>query len=221
MHPNLLRFIESFNREAALSGTYRNKLDKSSLAFLEYVWGPSFDYNYDGLRAEHPFEDHKGGQRFADFVFIKNGMRLVIEIDGFTTHARDISPAEFNDHLIRQNDLVLSGWIILRFSAWQVTNHSQRCMFQLKQAIGHWWSIAYSADSSKQAKLWDIRKQLLIQMAMRRDGKLKPSEVAKEFQISNRTAIDWLQRYEQEGVLKSQPAKQRTTAYLLTSYNGV
>lgn len=38
---------------------------------------------------------------------------------------------------------------------------------------------------------------------MRRDGKLKPSEVAREFQITNRTSIDWLQRYEREGVLFS------------------
>ncbi|NIK77994.1 very-short-patch-repair endonuclease [Paenibacillus castaneae] len=219
MHPNLISFIERFEREAALSSSYRSKLDISSISFLEQVWGPAFDHNYDGLRAEHPFVDHKGGQRFADFVYIKNGMRLVVEIDGFTTHARNISPAEFNDHLIRQNDLVLSGWIVLRFSAWQVKNHSQKCMFQLKQAIGHWWALTYSGESTKPTKLWEIRKQLLIQLAMRRDGKLKPSEVAREFQISNRTAIDWLQRFEQEGILRGQASKHRTTSYLLSSYN--
>lgn len=218
MHPNTIRFIEAFDHEAALNGTYRNKLDKSALVFLEQVWGPAFDHNYEGLRAEHPFIDHKGGQRFADFVYVKNGMRLVVEIDGFTTHARNISPGEFNDHLMSQNDLVLSGGIILCFSAWQVANHPQRCMFQLKQAIGHWWALSYSGDSGKSAKLWEMRKQLLIQMAMRRDGKLKPGEVAREFQISNRTAIDWLQRYEQEGVLRSQASKHRIMAYILTSY---
>lgn len=37
MHPNTVRFIEAFDHEAALSGTYRSKLDKGALVFLEQV----------------------------------------------------------------------------------------------------------------------------------------------------------------------------------------
>lgn len=120
MHDSLARFIEEFHRDAALNGKYRNKIGEIELLFLELVWGVAFNFNFDGLKVEHPFLDFKGGQRFADFVYVKNGIRLAIEIDGFTTHARDLSPGEFNDHLLRQNDLVLSGWMVLRFSAWQV-----------------------------------------------------------------------------------------------------
>ncbi|MBD2868942.1 endonuclease domain-containing protein [Paenibacillus arenilitoris] len=218
MHPNLLRFIEAFERESAVSGSFRNKLDKSALTFLELVWGPAFDHNYDGLRAEHPFVDHKGGRRFADFVYVRHGMRLVVEVDGFTTHARDLSPGEFNDHLRRQNDLVLTGWIVLRFSAWQVANQPQACMSQLKQAIGHWWSITQAGHNAEASNVWDIRKRLLVQMAIRRDGMLKPGEVAREFQISNRTAIDWLQRFERDGVLRGDSSGQRITSYLLTTF---
>ncbi|MGO4541281.1 helix-turn-helix domain-containing protein [Paenibacillus sp. 2TAB19] len=217
MHPNLLRFIESFEHEASLTGKFRSKLDKTALVFLEQVWGAAFDYNYDGLRAEFPFIDHKGGQRFADFVFVKNGIRLAIELDGFTTHASQITPGEFNDHLTRQNALVLSGWLLLRFSAWQAAHDSQRCIAQIKQAIGHWWSVAYNGQSGYDAKLWETRKTLLIQLARRRDAKLKPSEVAREFQISNRTAIDWLRRYEREGIFCGQTSGQRRITFYTLS----
>lgn len=219
MHPKLQQFIETFEREAEKSGSYRNNLGKYELLFLEQVWGPAFHFNYDGLHAEYPFLDHKGGHRFADFVYVKNGMRLVVEIDDLQSHARNVSQGDFSDHLSRQNDLVLSGWLILRFSAIQVAKHQQHCIAQLKQAIGHWWALAYSGDNVGINKLWDIRKSLVVHMAKRRDGKIKPSELAKEFNVSNRTAINWLSRFENEGILSRQPAQHRTTVYRLSSHS--
>ncbi|MUT64321.1 endonuclease domain-containing protein [Paenibacillus sp. NEAU-GSW1] len=218
MHPNTDRFIEQFNREAALNGKYRNKLGKIELRFLETVWGPAFDFSYEGLKAEHPFIDYKGGQRFADFVFVKHGVRLVIEIDGFTTHARDVSPGEFNDHLQRQNDLVLSGWMVLRFSAWQVENQPKQCERQIKQAIGQWWSQAYRQEFDHSSQVWESRKQLVIQMAMRKDGKIKASDLAGPFQISNRSASNWLRRFESDGAIVPIPSPYRVTSYRLANY---
>ncbi|ACS99557.1 DUF559 domain-containing protein [Paenibacillus sp. JDR-2] len=217
-NPALQQFIESFEREALLKGSFRNKLERSQLFFLERVWGPAFGDNFDGLKAEHPFLDHKGGQRFCDFVYVKNGMKLVIEIDGFTTHARDISPAEFQDHLSRQNDLVLSGWLVLRFSAWQVEHQPQQCIVKVKQAIGHWWSLTYQRDLKQTTNIWEIRKQWIIQMALRQQGKIRPGDVAQEFQISNRTAVDWLHRLETAKLLQRLPAKHRVTTYVLADY---
>lgn len=218
MQYSLNDFIQKFEREAAIKGYYRNKLGKMELIFLERVWGPAFDYCYDDLQAEHPFRDYKGGQRFADFVYVKNGVRLVIEIDGFTTHARDITSGEFNDHLSRQNDLILSGWLLLRFSAWQVEYQSERCQGQLMQAIGFLWSRAYGIDSAQPNQLWEIKKKLIVQMSMRRDGKIKPDEVAKHFSISPRTAINWLHRLRDEGILQCKADAKRVSYYSLTNY---
>jgi len=144
------------------NGSYRNKLGKYELLFLDQVWGPAFQYNCDGLHAEYPFLDYKGGHRFADFVNIKNDMRLVVEIDDLQSHAKNITQGDFGDHLSRQNDLVLSGWLILRFSALQVAKYQQQCISQLKQAIGHWWSLAYSGDCANSSQLWEFRKSVVI-----------------------------------------------------------
>jgi very-short-patch-repair endonuclease len=218
MNLNLSAFIEQFEREAIEKGLYRKQLGRSEIIFLEQVWGPAFQYQFDGLKAEHPFKDAKGGQRFADFVYVKNGIRMLIEVDGFTTHARDISPGEFDDHLTRQNDLILSGWLVLRFSAHQVEKRPQVCARQLKQAIGHWWSLTYGGYSAGEIDSWRLRKNHIAQMAMRRNGKIKPGEVAAEFNISNHTAGIWLKRFAKEGSFSVVPNQMRSTVYLLTDF---
>ncbi|WP_409342664.1 DUF559 domain-containing protein [Paenibacillus sp. MBLB4367] len=218
MHPNLVRFIDQFEQEAILKGHYRAKLGKAELIFLTEVWGPAFQYNYSGLKAEYPFKDLKGGQRFADFVYVKNGLRLLIEIDGFTTHARDISPGEFDDHLQRQNDIVLSGWLVLRFSAHQVEKRTHICQRQVKQAIGHWYSIMQNGFTSEDTQIWKHRQQLVIRLAMKRDGKIKPSEAAEAFGISNKSATVWLKKFTDEGVLDVSPSDKRVRQYFLANY---
>lgn len=217
LHPNLTAFIEQFEREAISKGLYRQKLGKSEITFLEQVWGPAFQYKYDGLKAEYPFKDFKGGQRFIDFVYVKNGMRLLVEVDGFTTHARDISPAEFDDHLSRQNDLILAGWLVLRFSANQVEKRSQICQRQLKQAIGHWWSLTHGQLTTDDSDIWNLRKNVITRMATARNGEIRPIEVAMHFHISNRTAANWLQKLRREGVLVTNSEKQRSRIYFLDS----
>lgn len=218
MHHAVLQFIEEFERNALEKGLYRKKLGKGEIAFLTQVWGPAFQYNFEGLRAEYPFKDFKGGQRFADFVLIKNGAKIVFEIDGFTTHARNISPEEFEDHLTRQNDLILSGWLILRFSYRQVEKNPLPCQRQIKQAIGHWWSITQGALSVKHNDIWTLRQQSIVQIALRQNGLITPADVASEFSISNRSASLWLKRFATQGILLPSPHVKRVTSYRLAHF---
>jgi len=214
MHPNLKKFIADFEREAALSGSYRKKLGSAELRFLELVWGPAFDDDYTGLKAEYPFKDAKGGQRFADFVYVRQGMKLVIEIDGFTTHLRDISPGEFDDHLARQNELVLSGWLVLRFSLRQMERKAAACIRQLKQAIGHLWSVSAKRYEAGEAR-WHTRRQAIIQLASHAEGTIRPIDIAAAFGIGPRTAASWLKRAAAEGMLEPASGTSRITAYKL------
>ena len=182
MHPNLKKFVADFEREAALAGSFRKKLGSGELRFLENVWGPAFDDDYTGLKAEYPFKDAKGGQRFADFVYVRQGMKLVVEIDGFTTHHRDIAPGEFDDHLARQNDLVLAGWLVLRFSLRQIERRPSVCMRQLKQAIGHLWSLTVNRYTAGETR-WHNRRQAIVQLAMHGGGTIRAADIAAAFGI--------------------------------------
>lgn len=167
-HPEITKFIDEHEREALLKGSYRKKLGRLELTFLEAVWGPAMGYSFAGLKAEYPLKDLKGGQRFADFVFVRNGMRLMIELDGFTTHARDISPTR---------------------------------------------SDARAED------VWGHRRQLVIQAAVRRCGKLRPADLAAEFGISNRTASLWLKRFAENGTFCMPSKGTRAIQYTLVHHD--
>ncbi|MFD0693749.1 hypothetical protein ACFQZT_06555 [Paenibacillus sp. GCM10027628] len=142
-------------------------------------------------------------------------MKLVIEIDGFTTHARDLSPSDFDDHLMRQNDLVLSGWLLLRFSANQVIQRPIICQRQIKQAIGHWWSVlrAEAAGSTGRTDVWQLRKQQIISLALHQGGIIRPADLTSALGTHPRTAAKWLKRLSLTGDIQADKHQERITRY--------
>jgi very-short-patch-repair endonuclease len=219
LHPAMEKFIEEFEAQAVRSGQYRKTLGKYERIFLQEVWGPAFQYNFNALKPEYPFKDFKGGDRFADFIYTAGGIKLIIEIDGYTTHARDISPGDFDDHLSRQNDLLLSGWFILRFSAHQVEKRAYECQRQIMHAIGHWWTITHNQFSGTESQTWELRKRLLIQLALSQGGTVKTQDVAKKFNISMRSALNWLKRFSlpENLILTPIMGKEKIVGYRLVS----
>lgn len=77
LHPAVAEYIDQFEQAAKQSGQYRKSIGKYERLFLQEVWGPAFQYRFDGLHAEYPFKDFKGGERFVNFVYVRNGIRLV------------------------------------------------------------------------------------------------------------------------------------------------
>ncbi len=216
MHPNLKAYVEKFEDDARKSGSYRIRIGPAEFIFLERVWGPLFQYNYEGLSAEYPLKDAKGGDRFVDFIYVRGGIRLILEIDGYTTHARNISQGDFEDHLERQNEFIIAGWMVLRFSARMVELNAVGCQRQVQQAIGHWWSLAHGGPhSSGRTQVWDIRKQSVTQLALRYDGYIRAKDVSRELAIPIRTAQLWLNRFMKEGVLEPVVHAARITNYRL------
>jgi very-short-patch-repair endonuclease len=217
MHSEVERFITAFEQDAIRTGNYRKQLGKYERIFLEEVWGPAFQYNFEGLQAEYPLKDFKGGDRFVDFVYLKSGMRLIFEIDGFTTHARDISPGDFDDHLLRQNDLILSGWLLLRFSANQVERRSTQCQKQILQLIGHWWSLTQNA-ANQGAYTWSERRKQIIQLALRKEGAIRAKDVKEAFNLNQRTALNWLMRLVRENVFTEVKPNERIIGFRIANF---
>ncbi|CAH1214344.1 hypothetical protein PAECIP111891_04077 [Paenibacillus allorhizoplanae] len=105
--------------------------------FLLQVWWPAFKH-FNDLHPEYEVKDFRDGTRFLDFAFIKHTLKLAIEIDGFTTHASQISRSQFSDHLIRQNHLIIDGWRILRFSYDDIKDRPRMCQQILQQFMGRY-----------------------------------------------------------------------------------
>ncbi|WP_199623987.1 DUF559 domain-containing protein [Paenibacillus alkalitolerans] len=215
LHPAVLEFVKKTEFEAKMKGSFRKELGHSEKRFLQNVWGPCMNYSFEGLYAEYPFKDFKGGLRFVDFLFMLGLIKLIIEIDGYTTHARDISKGDFNDHLIRQNDLLLNGWFLLRFSADMVENHPEKCRAQLMQALGFLWSRHRLMLEATGKASWQQRKQAVYHLAKQNGGIIRPIQISKELSIHRHTAVQWMQKFTEEGIFEAISANQRITSYKL------
>ncbi len=78
----------------------------------------------------YPARQHPIGSRFADFAYVDE--RIVIELDGGDSHMRR---EVFEDDRARQNELVLRGWTILRFTWDDVTKRPERVVATIGQML--------------------------------------------------------------------------------------
>jgi superfamily II DNA or RNA helicase len=87
---------------------------------------------------QYPFLDRTGRSRRIDFACIGSRGRLALEVNGETYHAEGIIPNEmFDDNLFRQNEILRSGYRLVRFSYSQLKDPKWRplIMETLRDAI--------------------------------------------------------------------------------------
>ncbi|NRF90575.1 hypothetical protein HQN89_05945 [Paenibacillus frigoriresistens] len=66
-----------------------------------------------------------------------------------------------------------------------------------------------------EADKWVLRKQLIIQIAKRRSGKVRLQEVAAECNVNIRIAADWLKRLSLEGMISLVAGERNVRVYSL------
>ena len=148
--------------------------------FLKQVWWPSF-YHFRYLHPEFEIDDFKDGKRYLDFAYIRPAIRICFEVDGYGPHLKNISRWQFSDSLERQNQLVIDGWTVIRFSYDQVKEKPRRCQQVVQQVIGRWLG-----DELDQNTLSYAEKEV-IRLAIRKGKAISPIEVEKYMKISDKT----------------------------------
>lgn len=118
---------------------YGSKMNEIERQFVEDVFYPYAGENgLDYLQAQTPFEDSECRTRKLDFTLSTNRYNYVIEIDGYTYHAEGatrVTPEYFDDLLMKHNDLILNGYILVRFSYNQIRNHPDLCINTLRRTF--------------------------------------------------------------------------------------
>jgi superfamily II DNA or RNA helicase len=90
---------------------------ESEKLFLNEFLFPLLGPNLSKIIPQHSFLDSTGRARRIDFAYISDGARLALEVNGETYHAEGIIPNEmFDDNLFRQNEILNSGYKLIRFS---------------------------------------------------------------------------------------------------------
>ncbi len=168
--------------------------------FLTNVWWPSFK-NFIGLSAEYEVSDFKDGRRYLDFAYHTEGYKICIEIDGYGPHWKDIDQQKFSDHLIRQNHLVVDGWIVLRFSYENVRDKPKRCQQIIQQLLGRLSGLSF-------VRLTPIEKAL-YDLACAANAPIMPSRLAASLGICRKTAARHLRKLGEKGLLMPILPKQK------------
>ncbi len=108
-------------------------------AFVESIFYPFA--GQDGLKylqVQTPIVEPSGKRRKLDFTLKTNRYSYVIEIDGYTYHAEGalrVSPEYFDDLLVKQNNLILNNYKLIRFSYNQITREPGMCVDTLRRAF--------------------------------------------------------------------------------------
>lgn len=116
-----------------------HKMNEIEQRFVEDIFYPYAGENgLDFLHTQTPFEDYECRTRKLDFTISTNRYKYVIEIDGYTYHAEGasrVTPEYFDDLITKQNDLILNGYVLIRFSYNQIRNHPDVCINTLRRSF--------------------------------------------------------------------------------------
>ncbi|MDF2720418.1 MAG: DNA-binding response regulator [Paenibacillus sp.] len=133
------------------------------------------------MHPEYEVFDFKDGSRFLDFAFIQGKLRICMEVDGFGPHRRDIDRRQFSDELTRQNQLVVDGWIVLRFSYDDVKEKPRQCQQLLQQLMGR-----LLGDRHKTEGDLSVLEKEAVRYAFRRNGVVAPGELYRHLSLGRR-----------------------------------
>jgi hypothetical protein len=182
--------------------------------FLSDVWWPSFG-NLRDLHPEFEVSDFKDGTRFLDFAYVAGSLRMCMELDAFGTHHRDIDRWQHSDHLDRQNDLLIDGWKLLRFSLVKIKQNPRHCQQKLQQALGRW------GGGKTAVSLDDPIDQAILRFMETQGKDLSPTFIARELGWNHSTTAKHLRSLHQRNyVIPLKSGTKRVSRYLL-NLNGL
>ena len=179
---------------------------RAEMMFLEKVWWPLF-HHFHHLHPEYEVDDFKDGKRYLDYAYIRPAIRICIEIDGYGPHLRNISRWQFADNLVRQNQLVIDGWNVIRFSYDQVKDQPRQCQQMVQQVIGRWLG-----DELDQTSLSFLEKEIL-RLAIRKGVPVTPAEIQKYMGHSDKPVKKVLTQLVEKGWLIPASGTSRIRSY--------
>jgi very-short-patch-repair endonuclease len=182
--------------------------NQAEMLFLKEVWWPSF-YHFRYLHPEYEVNDFKDGTRYLDFAYIRPAIRICLEVDGYGPHLKNLSRWQFSDSLERQNQLVIDGWTVIRFSYDQVKEKPRRCQQIVQQVIGRWLG-----DELDQTSLSFSEKEVL-RLAIRKGEDIFPKEVEEYLKLSDKTVKRVLSQLVDKKMLIPSTGIKRVRSYRL------
>lgn len=178
------------------------------VVFLRHIWWPLF-HNFNNLHPQYEIKDFRDGYRYIDFAYIPSTYRLAIEIDGLGPHWKNITQWQFADQWDRQNDLVLDGWGILRFTVKEIPERERHYQRVVQQFVGK------SEFQAREVEKTSAEERDVLRWIVRQGDPVRPKEVAEYLHAGPRYACKVLKHLAELGWLQAASGDKRIASYKL------
>ncbi|KRE75094.1 hypothetical protein [Paenibacillus sp. Soil750] len=110
-------------------------LGHAEMEFLRSIWYPKVG-NFNDLYPQWEVRDFANGYRYLDFAYMPRDVKAAIEIQGYSSHARDLEVWRFKDLCIRHAHLALDGWLVLPLAYPSIVEAPKQCQQLILSLIG-------------------------------------------------------------------------------------
>jgi hypothetical protein len=186
-------------------------LGHGTVEFLRLVWFPAVG-NLDHLYPEWEVRDFNNGYRYLDLAYMPGGAKGGIEIQGYSSHARDLDIRRFKDLCWRHSLLALDGWTFLPVAYLSITDEPKRCQQLILSFIGKFLSTDVGLELS-----W--LEAEAVRFAHRLLRPVTPLEFAAHLRISDRHTRRILKKLVYLQILDNATGTQRIRSYTLKGSN--
>lgn len=173
------------------SGERRGRLERGHLhaekLFLRNIWW-ALRGNFDHLHPEFEVLDWRGRSYFADFVYRNGGVKLVIEIKGFSSHVKDMDRKRYCIELNREVFLQALGYRVISFAYDDVANQPDLVITLLSMVLNRY------QPGEKPNDRHDHILREVIGLAFYLAQPIRPKDVTDYLLVDHRTAVKLLQK---------------------------
>ncbi|OPH58943.1 transcriptional regulator [Paenibacillus ferrarius] len=161
-------------------------LGHAETEFLRCVWYPAAGH-FNHLYPEWEVRDFSNGYRYLDFAYMPGEIKGAIEIQGYSSHARDIEIWRFKDQCFRHCHLALDGWVVMPIAFPSISESPKQCQQLMLSFIEKFISGARPESLS-----WVESETVRFARGLLRP--FPPSELAAHLKVSTKYARMILQR---------------------------
>lgn len=122
-------------------------LSHSTVMFLRKIWFPVVG-NFNDLYPEYEVRDLDNKYRYLDLAYMPGGAKCCIEIQDYSSHARDIEPHRFKDLCMKHSALVLDDWALLPVAYLSIRDDPNVCRKLVLSYIGKFVSLQDKTPAS-------------------------------------------------------------------------
>ncbi|KRE90251.1 transcriptional regulator [Paenibacillus sp. Soil766] len=180
-------------------------LGHAEMEFLRTIWYPKVG-NFNDLYPQWEVRDFANGYRYLDFAYMPGDARAAIEIQGYSSHARDLEIWRFKDLCIRHAHLALDGWLVLPIAYPSIVESPKQCQQLILSLIGK-----FIATDVPPTLRW--LESEVIRFARRKLRPFTAPELSEHLKVSKRHARTLLHELCDRQLLVVVSGKERARSY--------